>query len=101
LIVRWVIGTQRDVCCIQIIIGAQETALNHVWMSGLAGDGFGATRAMTCRNLIWVVTRMQVHVEQYPAWYVTDISKPILIAMNLYYTQFGVLLVFFFVCVSL
>ncbi|KAG0609217.1 hypothetical protein M758_8G167200 [Ceratodon purpureus] len=46
----------------------QETALNHVWMSGLAGDGFGATRAMSSRNLIWVVTRMQVHVEQYPAW---------------------------------
>lgn len=50
----------------------QETALNHVWMSGLAGDGFGATRAMSCRNLIWVVTRMQVHVEQYPAWYVIN-----------------------------
>lgn len=47
----------------------QETALNHVWMSGLAGDGFGATHAMVRSNLIWVVTRMQVHVERYPAWY--------------------------------
>ncbi|CAK9220983.1 unnamed protein product [Sphagnum troendelagicum] len=46
----------------------QETALNHVWMVGLAGDGFGATHAMIRHNLIWVVSRMQVQVEQYPAW---------------------------------
>ncbi|CAK9868490.1 unnamed protein product, partial [Sphagnum jensenii] len=46
----------------------QETALNHVWMAGLAGDGFGATHSMICHNLIWVVSRMQVQVEQYPAW---------------------------------
>jgi fatty acyl-ACP thioesterase B len=46
----------------------QETALSHVWMVGLAGDGFGATHAMIRHNLIWVVSRMQVQVEQYPAW---------------------------------
>ncbi|BBN01864.1 fatty acyl-ACP thioesterase B [Marchantia polymorpha subsp. ruderalis] len=46
----------------------QETALNHVWMSGLAGDGFGATHAMIRSNLIWVVTRMQVKIERYPTW---------------------------------
>lgn len=46
----------------------QETALNHVWMSGLLGDGFGATHGMMRNNLIWVVSRMQVKVEHYPIW---------------------------------
>ncbi|XP_077242276.1 palmitoyl-acyl carrier protein thioesterase, chloroplastic-like [Tasmannia lanceolata] len=46
----------------------QETALNHVWMSGLLGDGFGATHGMIRNSLIWVVTRMQVQVDSYPIW---------------------------------
>lgn len=48
----------------------QETALNHVWVSGLLGDGFGATRGMVRNNLIWVVSRMQVQVDEYPIWWV-------------------------------
>ncbi|KAF5932898.1 hypothetical protein HYC85_029069 [Camellia sinensis] len=46
----------------------QETALNHVTGSGLAGNGFGATREMSLRKLIWVVTRIQVQVEKYSSW---------------------------------
>jgi hypothetical protein len=46
----------------------QETALNHVWMSGLAGDGFGATHGMIRNDLIWVVTCMRIEVDAYPAW---------------------------------
>ncbi|XP_072969103.1 palmitoyl-acyl carrier protein thioesterase, chloroplastic-like [Typha angustifolia] len=46
----------------------QETALNHVWMSGLLGDGFGATHGMVSNNLIWVVTRMHLQVDKYPIW---------------------------------
>ncbi|KAF8407738.1 hypothetical protein HHK36_006873 [Tetracentron sinense] len=46
----------------------QETALNHVWMSGLLGDGFGATHGMMRNNLIWVITRMQVQIDSYPIW---------------------------------
>ena len=72
VLVKFARHLRRDVCLYWFADVVQETALNHVWMSGLAGDGFGATRAMSCRNLIWVVTRMQVHVEQYPAWYATD-----------------------------
>jgi fatty acyl-ACP thioesterase B len=30
----------------------QETTLNHVWMSGLLGDGFGATHGMMRNDLI-------------------------------------------------
>ncbi|XP_061953576.1 palmitoyl-acyl carrier protein thioesterase, chloroplastic-like [Populus nigra] len=44
----------------------QETALNHVLVSGLLGDGFGATHGMVSNNLARVVTRMQVRVDEYP-----------------------------------
>lgn len=47
----------------------QETALNHVWMSGLLGDGFGATHGMVRNDLMWVVSRLQLQVEDYPIWY--------------------------------
>ncbi|KAM0924402.1 hypothetical protein ACQ4PT_004900 [Festuca glaucescens] len=46
----------------------QETALNHVMSSGLAGDGFGATRQMSFRKLIWVVTRINIQVDKYSQW---------------------------------
>ncbi|KAH7571062.1 hypothetical protein ACOSQ2_019993 [Xanthoceras sorbifolium] len=46
----------------------QESALNHVWMSGLLSNGFGATHGMVKNNLIWVVSRMQVQVDHYPVW---------------------------------
>ena len=51
------------------VMYVQETALNHVRSAGLLGDGFGATPEMSRRDLIWVVTRMQVLVDRYPAWY--------------------------------
>ncbi|KAL5975623.1 hypothetical protein ACLOJK_019948 [Asimina triloba] len=48
---------------------APETALNHVRNSGLMGDGcFGTTLEMNKRDLIWVVTRMQVLVDRNPSW---------------------------------
>ncbi|PKA63803.1 Palmitoyl-acyl carrier protein thioesterase, chloroplastic [Apostasia shenzhenica] len=46
----------------------QETALNHVRSSGLASDGFGATHEMNIRKLIWVVTRINIHVDRYSRW---------------------------------
>ncbi|KAK4842339.1 hypothetical protein QYF36_019822 [Acer negundo] len=46
----------------------QETALNHVWISGLLSNGFGATHGMMKNNLIWVVSRMQLQVDYYPIW---------------------------------
>jgi len=35
---------------------------------GIAGDGFGATKAMNHLGLIWVVTKMHVEVEEFPKW---------------------------------
>ncbi|KAI3811960.1 hypothetical protein L1987_16658 [Smallanthus sonchifolius] len=62
------VGPDKTVTLQSILNLLQETALNHVWMSGLLGDGFGATHGMMKNNLIWVVTRMQVQVDQYPIW---------------------------------
>ncbi|KAG6410616.1 hypothetical protein SASPL_128680 [Salvia splendens] len=46
----------------------QETALNHVAKSGVAGGGFGATWEMSLRKLIWVVTRIHVQIDKYSSW---------------------------------
>ncbi|XWS69859.1 hypothetical protein CRYUN_Cryun03dG0000100 [Craigia yunnanensis] len=46
----------------------QETAINHCRSAGLLGEGFGSTPEMCKKNLIWVVTRIQVVVDRYPTW---------------------------------
>ncbi|KAH7657291.1 Acyl-ACP thioesterase protein [Dioscorea alata] len=60
------VGADRTASIETLMNHLQETALNHVKISGLMGDGFGATQEMSIRNLIWVVTKMQVLVERYP-----------------------------------
>lgn len=62
------IGADKTASIETLMNHLQETALNHVWLSGLAGDGFGATLEMSRRNLLWVVARMQIQVERYPSW---------------------------------
>ncbi|WVZ85837.1 hypothetical protein U9M48_032704, partial [Paspalum notatum var. saurae] len=69
LVVRsYEVGPDKTATLETVLNLLQETALNHVWMSGLLGDGFGATHGMIKNNLIWVVSRMHVQVEQYPIW---------------------------------
>lgn len=61
----------------RFILNFQETALNHVKTAGLLGDGFGATPEMSKRNLIWVVSKIQLLVEKYPLWYVSaNLNNP-------------------------
>ena len=62
------IGADRTASVETLMNHLQETALNHVQKAGLLADGFGSTREMWKRNLIWVVTKMQVVVERYPTW---------------------------------
>ncbi|KAK7292095.1 hypothetical protein RIF29_07782 [Crotalaria pallida] len=62
------IGADRTASIETIMNHLQETALNHVKTAGLLGDGFGSTPEMCKKNLIWVVTRMQVAVDCYPTW---------------------------------
>ncbi|PKA46788.1 Palmitoyl-acyl carrier protein thioesterase, chloroplastic [Apostasia shenzhenica] len=62
------IGADRTASIETLMNHLQETALNHVRVAGLMNDGFGATPEMSKRDLIWVVTKMQVFVEKYPSW---------------------------------
>ncbi|XP_010249881.1 PREDICTED: palmitoyl-acyl carrier protein thioesterase, chloroplastic [Nelumbo nucifera] len=62
------IGADRTASIETVMNHLQETALNHVRSAGLLGGGFGSTPEMSRRNLIWVVTKMQVVVERYPIW---------------------------------
>lgn len=62
------VGADKTASIETLMNHLQETALNHVWLSGLAGDGFGATLEMSRRNLMWVVARMQIQAESYPSW---------------------------------
>ncbi|KAG6473831.1 palmitoyl-acyl carrier protein thioesterase, chloroplastic-like [Zingiber officinale] len=62
------IGADRTASIETLMNHLQETALNHVRSAGLMGAGFGSTPEMSKRNLIWVVTKMQALVEQYPSW---------------------------------
>ncbi|XP_015902462.2 palmitoyl-acyl carrier protein thioesterase, chloroplastic [Ziziphus jujuba] len=62
------IGADRTASIETLMNHLQETALNHVKCAGLLGDGFGSTPEMSKKNLIWVVTKMQVLVDRYPTW---------------------------------
>ncbi|WCJ29727.1 Palmitoyl-acyl carrier protein thioesterase chloroplastic [Euphorbia peplus] len=62
------IGADRTASIETLMNHLQETALNHVKGAGILGDGFGSTPEMAKKNLIWVVTRMQVLVDRYPTW---------------------------------
>ncbi|PKI59799.1 hypothetical protein CRG98_019805 [Punica granatum] len=62
------VGPDKTTTIESILNFFQETALNHVWMSGLLSNGFGATHGMMRNNLIWVVSRMHVQVDRYPIW---------------------------------
>ncbi|XAR50352.1 Oleoyl-[acyl-carrier-protein] hydrolase [Bertholletia excelsa] len=68
LIRSYEIGPDRTATMETLMNLLQETALNHVRCSGLYGNGFGATREMSLRNLIWVVTRIHVQVDKYSSW---------------------------------
>ncbi|KAI3725768.1 hypothetical protein L1987_65560 [Smallanthus sonchifolius] len=57
------IGHEKTMMPQYILNLLQETYLNHQWMSGLHGDGFGATHGMMKNDLIWDITRMQVQVD--------------------------------------
>jgi fatty acyl-ACP thioesterase B len=62
------VGVDKTATLESILNLFQETALNHVWMSGLLSNGFGATHGMVRNNLIWVVSRMQLQIDHYPIW---------------------------------
>ncbi|XP_026460292.1 palmitoyl-acyl carrier protein thioesterase, chloroplastic-like [Papaver somniferum] len=62
------IGPDRMATIATLLNHLQDSIANNISAAGLLGDGFGATPEMTKRNLIWVVAKMQVLVDRYPAW---------------------------------
>ncbi|KAK4487702.1 hypothetical protein RD792_005637 [Penstemon davidsonii] len=62
------VGADRTASVETVMNHFQETSLNHVKDIGLFGDGFGCTPEMCKKNLIWVITKMQVVVDRYPMW---------------------------------
>uniref|UniRef100_Q39662 Acyl-[acyl-carrier-protein] hydrolase n=1 Tax=Cuphea wrightii TaxID=35942 RepID=Q39662_CUPWR len=62
------IGVDRTASIETLMNIFQETSLNHCKSIGLLNDGFGRTPEMCKRDLIWVVTKIQVEVNRYPTW---------------------------------
>ncbi|KAE8698377.1 Palmitoyl-acyl carrier protein thioesterase [Hibiscus syriacus] len=69
------IGADRSASIETLMNHLQETAINHCRSAGLLGEGFGATPQMSKKNLIWVVTRMQVVIDRYPTCMQCDVIK--------------------------
>ncbi|KAF8026814.1 hypothetical protein BT93_F3332 [Corymbia citriodora subsp. variegata] len=68
LIRSYEIGTDSRATIETIMNYLQETKLNHFRAVGLLDQGFGSTPEMTKRNLVWVLRKMHVVVDDYPRW---------------------------------
>jgi len=62
------VGADKNATVECILNLLQETAINHLRTSGLVGDGFGVTPGMLKNNLIWIVTKLTVEIDNYPTW---------------------------------
>ncbi|KAM0017620.1 putative oleoyl-[acyl-carrier-protein] hydrolase [Helianthus debilis subsp. tardiflorus] len=62
------VGPDQTTSIETIMNHLQETALNHLKTIGILQDGFGSTPEMCKKNLIWVMTKMQLVVDRSPAW---------------------------------
>eukprot|EP01018_Ginkgo_biloba_P028921 Gb_22110 [translate_table: standard] len=62
------VGVHRTASIETLMSFLQETSMNHMWSLGLGGEGFGTSHEMSRRNLIWIISGMQVQVDRYPSW---------------------------------
>eukprot|EP01018_Ginkgo_biloba_P028860 Gb_14789 [translate_table: standard] len=62
------VGVHRTASIETLMNLPQETIVNHMRSVGIGGEGFGTSHEMSRRNLIWIVSRMQVEVDCYPCW---------------------------------
>ncbi|XP_065867439.1 palmitoyl-acyl carrier protein thioesterase, chloroplastic-like [Euphorbia lathyris] len=64
------IGFDGKVSLTSLMSYLQDTALNHGTMMGVLADGedLGITKEMSRNNLIWVISSLQVVLDQYPSW---------------------------------
>eukprot|EP01018_Ginkgo_biloba_P028920 Gb_22117 [translate_table: standard] len=62
------VGVHRTASIETLMSFLQETAMNHMRSVGIGGEGFGTSHEMSRRNLIWIISLMQVQVDRYPSW---------------------------------
>eukprot|EP00249_Psilotum_nudum_P011166 c23004_g1_i2 orf=1266-2306(-) len=62
------VGVDRTASIEAIANLLQEVACNHVQSLGFSTDAFATTPSMRNRRLIWVTTRMQIEIDDYPTW---------------------------------
>ncbi|XP_065868112.1 palmitoyl-acyl carrier protein thioesterase, chloroplastic-like [Euphorbia lathyris] len=64
------IGFDGKLSITSLINYLQDTALNHGRMLGIVADGpnLGITKQMSQRDLIWVLSSLQILVDHYPSW---------------------------------
>ncbi|KAJ0698030.1 putative oleoyl-[acyl-carrier-protein] hydrolase [Helianthus annuus] len=64
------VGSDQEVTIETLMNLLQETSINHLKAIGVWGGGSGLTREMCkIKNLIWVMSKLQVAVDRYPIWY--------------------------------
>ncbi|XP_021986701.1 palmitoyl-acyl carrier protein thioesterase, chloroplastic [Helianthus annuus] len=63
------VGSDQAVTIETLMNLLQETSINHLKAIGVWGGGSGLTREMCkIKNLIWVMSKLQVAVDRYPIW---------------------------------
>ncbi|KAM7268589.1 hypothetical protein ACFE04_010755 [Oxalis oulophora] len=62
------VGVDKNATMECILNQLQETAINHLRVSGIVGDEFGVSPGMLKHNLIWIVSKLIVEIDNYPCW---------------------------------
>ncbi|XP_065869038.1 palmitoyl-acyl carrier protein thioesterase, chloroplastic-like isoform X1 [Euphorbia lathyris] len=64
------IGFDRKASIAALMSYLQDSAINHGRITGIMADGhiLGVTREMSKKDLIWVLSSLQIVVDRYPSW---------------------------------
>ncbi|KAM7257061.1 hypothetical protein ACFE04_012802 [Oxalis oulophora] len=62
------VGADKNATIECILNQLQETAINHLRVSGVVGEEFGVSPGMLKHNLIWIVSKLTLEIDDYPCW---------------------------------
>ncbi|KAM7267358.1 hypothetical protein ACFE04_009524 [Oxalis oulophora] len=62
------VGSDQNATIECILNQLQETAVNHLRVAGIVGDEFGVSPGMLKHNLIWIMSKLKVEIDNYPTW---------------------------------
>ncbi|KAM7256852.1 hypothetical protein ACFE04_012593 [Oxalis oulophora] len=62
------VGSDKNATIECILNQLQETAINHLRVSGVVGEEFGVSPGMLKHNLIWIVSKLTLEIDDYPCW---------------------------------